>query len=111
MHKPTLIDAFARSQPPAFDHPRAKEISKRIDEMIALDNEPFTVVNHIGFKQLMKLLEPRYQLPSDKYFSETLIPEMYQKVYLKVKENVSSASHISITTDVWSSVVQDSYLS
>ena len=30
---------------------------------------------------------------------------------MKVKEGVSSASHISITTDVWSSVVQDSYLS
>ena len=37
-------------------------------------------------------------------FSETLIPEMYQKVYLKVKDDVSSASHISITTDVWSFV-------
>ena len=36
---------------------------------------------------------------------------MYQKVYLKVKEGVSSAYHISITTDVWSSVAQDSYLS
>ena len=109
--QPTLIDAFARSQPLAFDHPRAKEISKRIGKMIALDNEPFTMVNHIGFNRLMKLLEPRYQLPSDKYFSETLIPEMYQKVYLKVKGDVSSASHISITTDVWSSVAQDSYLS
>ena len=110
-NQPTLIDALARSQPLAFDHPRAKEISKKIGEMIALDNEPFSVVNHIGFNRLMKLLEPRYQLPSDKYFSETLIPEMYQKVYLKVKEGVSSASHISITTDVWSSVVQDLYLS
>ena len=78
-NQPTLIDAFARSQPPAFDHPRAKEICKRIGEMIVLDNEPFTVVNHIGFNRLMKLLGPRYQLPLDKYFSETLIPEMYQK--------------------------------
>ena len=79
--------------------------------MIALDNEPFTVVNHIGFHRLMRLLEPRYQLPSDKYFSETVIPEMYQNVYLKVKDGVFSASHISITTDVWSSVEPDSYLS
>ena len=110
-NQPTLINAFARSQPLAFDHPRAKETNKSIGEMIALDNEPFTVVNHIGFNRLMKLLESHYQLPSDKYFSETLIPEMYQKVYLKVKEGISSASHISITTDVWSSVAQDSYLS
>ena len=48
-NQPMLIDTFARLQPLAFDHPRAKEISKRIGKMIALDNEPFTVVNHIGF--------------------------------------------------------------
>ena len=36
---------------------------------------------------------------------------MYQKVYLKVKDSVSSASHVSITNDVSSSVAQDSYLS
>ena len=35
--------------PLAFDHPTAKEISKRIGKMIAIDNEPFTVVNYIGF--------------------------------------------------------------
>ena len=48
-NQPTLMDVFVRSQPLAFDHPRAKEISKRIGEMIAIDSEPFTVVNHIGF--------------------------------------------------------------
>ena len=77
--------------------------------MIALDNEPFTIVDHIGFVRLMNLLEPCYQLPSDKYFSETLIPEMYHKVSLNVKEGVSSTFHVSLTTDVWSSVAQDSY--
>ena len=56
--------------------------------MIALDNEPFTMVDHTGFNRLMKLLEPHYQ------------PEMYEKVCLKVKKGVSAASHVSITTDV-----------
>ena len=110
-NQPTLLELFVRSQPLAFDHPRAKEITKRIGEMIALDNEPFTIVDHIGFVRLMNLLEPRYQLPSDKYFSETLIPEMYRKVSLKVKEGVSSTFYVSLTTDVWSSVAQDSYIS
>ena len=78
--------------------------------MIALDNEPFTVVNHTGFTRLLKLVEPRYKLPSDKYFSGTLIPEMYQKVSLKVGDTLSSVSHVSLTTDIWSSVAQDSYI-
>ena len=76
--------------------------------MIALDNEPFNVVNHTGFTRLMKLVEPRYKLPSDKYFAENLIPEMYQKVCLKVQ---ASVSHVSLTTDIWSSVAKDSCIS
>ena len=109
--QPTIIDALMKSQPFSFDHPRAKEITKKVGEMIALDSEPFNVVNHTGFSRLLKVLEPRYQLPSDKYFAETLIPEMYCKVSLKLKDVLVSTSHISITTDVWSSVAQDSYIS
>ena len=110
-NQPTLLDSFKKSQPLAFDHPRAKIITKRISEMMALDNEPFTMINHIGFVRLLNILEPRYQLPSDKYFSETLIPEMYQKVAFKLKNDVSSTLYVSLTTDVWSSVAQDSYIS
>jgi len=60
---------------------------------------------------LLKVLEPQYHLPSNKYFAETLIPEMYHKVTLKMKDALVSVSHVSITTDVWSSIAQDSYIS
>jgi len=79
--------------------------------LVALDSESFNIVHHIGFTQLLKVLELRYQLPSDKYFSETLIPEMYSRVCLKVKDALTSTLHVSITTDIWSSVAQDSYIS
>ena len=36
---------------------------------------------------------------------------MYRKVSLKVKEGISSTFHVSLTTDVWSSVAQDSCIS
>ena len=109
--QPTIIESFTKTQPLAFDNPRAKAITRRIGEMIVLDSEPFTVVSHTGFSRLLKILEPRYKLPSEKYFSETLIPEMYQKVCLKVRDLLSSISNVSVTTDIWSSVAQDSYLS
>jgi len=109
--QPTIIESFTKAQPLAFDNPSAKEITRQIGEMIALDNEPFAVVGHTGFIRLLKLLEPRYKLPSDKYLSETLITEMYQKVWLKGKDYRSLVSHVSVTTDIWSSVPQDSYIS
>ena len=107
----TMAESIEKAQPYAFDHPRAQEIHKHIGEMIAVDSEPFILVDHIGFTRLMKLVEPHYKLPSDKYFSEKLIPEMYGKVCEKVKVLVSEVGHVSITTDVWSSVAQDSYIS
>ena len=79
--------------------------------MITLDSEPFSIACHTGFTRLMKVLEPRYQLPSDKYLSETLVPQMYHQVSLKIKDTLVSISHISITTDIWSSVAQDYYIS
>ena len=36
--------------------------------MMVLDNEPFTMVNYIGFVHWLNILEPCYQLPSHKYF-------------------------------------------
>ena len=77
--------------------------------IIAVDNEAFNIVNRIGFVRLMATVEPRYTLPSDKYFSETLIPEMYEKVKRKLLTIIEKCSHVSITTDLWSSFAQDSY--
>ena len=44
-----VINTFAKLQSLAFDHHRAKEITKMIGELIALDSETFKVVNNIGF--------------------------------------------------------------
>ena len=74
-----------------------------IGELIAVDNEAFNIVNRIGFVRLMATVEPRYTLPSDKYFSETLIPKMYEKVKRKLLTIIEKCSHVSITTDLWSS--------
>ena len=108
--QPITIESFTKSQPLVFDNPRAKEITRRIGEMIALDNEPFTVVDHTGFSWLLKLLELHNNLLSDKYFSETLIPEIYQKVCAKIRKSLSFVSHVSVTADILGSVAQDSYI-
>ena len=42
---------------------------------------------------------------------ETLIPQKYHQVSSKMKDTLVSMSNISVTTDIWSSVVQDSYIS
>ena len=61
--QPTLEAIRDRSTQWAFNDPRARKVHKAIMEMIALDDEPFRLVQHTGFQRLLKILEPRYTLP------------------------------------------------
>ncbi|GBP91861.1 Zinc finger BED domain-containing protein 1 [Eumeta japonica] len=52
----------------------------------------------------MNILKPKYQIPSRKYMSEVVIPEVYIKVKNAVRAEIAKAKAISITsitTDIW----------
>ena len=68
---PTIAQVLESGKPYAFDHPRARQIHRLIREMIAVDNDPFSIVHCVGFSCLMNSTEPRYSLPSDRFFSDT----------------------------------------
>jgi len=69
--------------------------------MIALDNQPFNVVNSRGFRRVVAVLEPHYTLLSDKYFRTTLIPKLFKTMSAKLIDVLASARFISFTTDSW----------
>ena len=79
--------------------------------MIALDNQPFSIVDNTGFENLVHLLETRYKLLSRRYFAEVAIPDIYKEVKDRVKDFLQHQQFVSCTTDLWSSVAQDSMLS
>ena len=60
----------------ASDHPRAITIHAAIGKMIAIDLEPYSIVEDTGFTELLQLLEPRYKIPSRRFFADKIIPEM-----------------------------------
>ena len=51
-----------------------------LGEMIAVDAEPYLMVERPGFQKLMKTVAPKYKVPSRKYFSEGVVPEIYTEV-------------------------------
>lgn len=81
--------------------------------MMALDAEPFALVEREGFSNLLKHIVPRYNLPSRTYFSRTLMPEIYKEIRAQVETKLmSTAKYISFTTDIWtSSVNNESFIS
>ena len=68
---------------------------------MALDNQPFSVVEDQGFIELVAQLEPCYLIPSRTYFSETMLPEVYNELRATVMKELAAAHHVSFTTDVW----------
>ena len=85
--------------------PRRTAIHLKIMECITLDYQPFSIIQDAGFTKLVELLEPCYAMPSCKYFSDQFLPELYSIAYSHVKNLISGSVSISLTTDIWSSSI------
>ena len=68
-------------------------------------------VENPGFVYMMKKLDPRYVLPSRKYFSKTAIPKMYIQCREKIEQLVQKVQFFATTSDLWSSRTSEPYLS
>lgn len=97
----TLSDVINKKKKWSIDSPEAQKVHRSIGKMIAVDIQPYSIVDDSGFKELIDALEPRYVLPSRKFFSEKIIPEMYDTVKGCVQTALSKAKFVCLTTDTW----------
>ncbi len=88
--------------------PRSLKIDPAIIEMIAIDNQPFSVVSDVGFKRLMSLMEPRYRIKNEKFYRTKMLAETYSRVLTKIKSEVTNdkAPFMAFTTDCWSGATE-----
>ena len=99
-HHPELSNT-EQSQPPAADQhtpqcftklpansERAKKITRSIACFIAKDLRPYSVVENEGFVCMLQTAEPRYAIPSRKFFTETAVPQLYE-----TKSEAAKQSH------------------
>ena len=78
--------------------------------MIALDMLPYSIVQGLGFRRLIDYLAPGYKVLSRVYLSRTGVPKLYQDVKSKITPQLSSAISVGYTTDIWSSIATESYI-
>lgn len=102
----SLQDAFARGT--RYD--RRSKWWNSITIHLAKHMVPLNTVKK-GFKQMIKTLDPRYEIPSRKYFSQVAIPNLYQKHRAKLETDLAPVSHFAAMTDMWSSHTMEPYLS
>jgi hypothetical protein len=91
-----------------INHPKALPIHKCIAKMIALDDCLFSIVEKLGFRRLLRLLEPRYNPPSRRYFSDKVVPDMYSKIKQRIQVMIEDQPFLSFTSDMWTSITSNS---
>ena len=56
-------------------------------------------------------LQPHYQILGRKYFSMTLMPQMFEKCKETVQRIIQLQDSVALTTNIWSSCGHDSVIS
>lgn len=72
----SIVSSFAAITLYEHNSKRKKAITKAITYCLAKDMMPLSSVEKDGFKYLMKVLDPRYEIPGRKYFSQTAMPQL-----------------------------------
>lgn len=90
---------------------REKQINNALIKMVVADLQPLSIVENEGFKLFSKALNPAFVVPSRYILTKTLLKNNYDAVFKNLKEELSFAEHICITTDAWTSIANESYVS
>ena len=105
------MDNFVRKRisplPPSSD--KAKKLTRAVCEMIARDIRPISIVNDVGFLNLLREAEPRYVVPCRTTVTRSL-GDLYTIEKRRIRGIVASAEFLSCTTDMWSSRNGDGYI-
>ncbi|XP_022165454.1 zinc finger BED domain-containing protein 1-like [Myzus persicae] len=89
---------------------QVRAFHEAIVKMIAEDLQPLSIVENSGFRSMIQLLDSRYEIPSRRSLGRTIIPRIFSTVQSKVEALLNEARHVAITTDIWTSMNTDSYL-
>jgi len=89
---------------------RKEKITMAIGKLIVGNMLPISIVESESMQELLALLEPGYQLPCRQTMSDRL-DRQKAAVADKVTEELAAVPHILITTDIWTSLSNEAYLS
>ena len=64
-----------------------------------------------GFKSLVRMFDPRYELSSRKYLTKKANPTLYSTTRATVEMEIATAAFFSATTAMWSSNTSEPYIS
>ena len=111
--QPTLEQTYERTTKYSSQSPTAIELNSAVMHFVAKDMRPLSIVDKPGFQHtcMVSKLNPRYQLPSRKHFSEYELPKLYNHVRdVVVMPKLKEATYFAGTCDFWTSPASIPYL-
>ncbi|KAL8105416.1 hypothetical protein AgCh_029281 [Apium graveolens] len=79
-----------------------EKLRKKLALMCINDNQPFRIMEHEGFRELINEAEPKFKIPSRWTVARDCL-KIYDEELLKLKRSLVS-ERVSFTTDTWTSV-------
>ncbi|XP_019733293.1 zinc finger BED domain-containing protein 1-like isoform X1 [Hippocampus comes] len=90
---------------------RHREITDAICDFIISEDTAFAcTVEKKGFRALIKTLDPRYNMPDRKHFSDVQLPRLYKECRAKVTEELRNVEYFALTTALWTCGVTRPYM-
>ncbi|RXN08539.1 zinc finger BED domain-containing 1-like protein [Labeo rohita] len=105
----TVMHQYAIKDPYLPNSIPKKRLDNKLLKMMVKDMQPYNIVNDEGFREFVYALDPRYQLPSRSTLIRNL-EEQYDTTKTSLKKKMEEADHISVTTDMWTSINTEAYL-
>lgn len=87
------------------------KVDHALVKLIAMDFQPFSIVEDRGFRTYTQALDPTYVPPSKATVTKRMLPNLYEKVRAEHKERIKTVPAVCLTTDCWTSNTTSSYMS
>lgn len=83
---------FIKSQKTSYGihSAKKKELDHAVMRFIVRDLQPLSVVDDVGFNELIHVLDSRYALPSRKHIRDVLLQNMYNNTKERLTKILSS---------------------
>ncbi|XP_036322308.1 zinc finger BED domain-containing protein 4-like [Rhagoletis pomonella] len=89
---------------------RKADIDVALASLIGEGMQPFNLVEDTSFRNFVKVLDPRYVLPSKNTLKNVFVKNMYDEKKIKLQEHLNAVEHVAITTDLWTSAANEAFI-
>ncbi|XP_037680523.1 E3 SUMO-protein ligase ZBED1 [Choloepus didactylus] len=87
----------------SYESKKQQELTAAVISLICEGLYPASIVDEPTFRTLLKTADPRYELPSRKFFCSKAIPEKYSAVREAVLKELADVPWCGISADMWRS--------